>query len=537
MGEGGYLGVGVERVPFAVSPDGSRVAYIGGIGEGPQSVWIRLLSGETATMLSGTVGADSVFWSPDSRSIGFFAAGRLMRLDLQGGGPVKVCDVQQGIGQTGTWGDGQILFASVQGDQILRVAVSGGMAEEVLRPNLAAGENRVSWPSFLPDGRRFLYLSVRGADKGVVMLASPDGTKREVLPVRSNAQYVQPGYLLYGQDGVLLARRMDPDSGQVSGEPASMAEGVSQFPATAVIQFSASPSGTLAYHAGVDVGRITNVDRTGRERAEIRPAGAYHALRLSRDGGTLYLDRNDARSRMDIWKFELDRGVESRVTTEPAAALDPVFTPDGSMIFSALRGSSPMIVRRSPSGSDELMAPSLQRLQTEPDLTADGRWMMYSQRVKRGNSDLLAVSMDDRRIVPFHQSDADEHGGRFSPDGRWVAFVSDAGGRFDIYIAPFPGPGPAHIVSVAPGTQPRWSLDGRQLFYVAEDGTIYSVPVTTAPSLKIGRPQALFSRGARGRWSSYEPTRDGGFIALEPISYGAQSPLHVIVNWPTLIAR
>ena len=529
------LALSVEAVAFAISPDGRTVAMAGGNGRGSLAVWIRPLSSETATMVAGTEGADSVFWSPDSRSLGFFALGKLKRVDLSGGGPVTLCDVRQGIGQTGTWGDGQIAFASVQGEQIFGVPTSGGTPVVLLKANAAAGEERIPWPSFLPDGRSFLYLSSHGPGRGAIMLRSPDGSTREVLPLRSNALYVEPGFLIYGQDGVVLARRFDPALGKVAGEPIALAEGVTHFGGTGVTQFSASSTGAVVVHSGSDLGRVLRVDRQGRVLSEVRGPSPYEGLRLSRDGRELFADRSDPEtSRMDIWKIDLDRGGESRITTEVAAALEPTFAPDGAMVFSAAREGPPALYLRPVSGAEAPLLPAPRGMQVSADLSPNGRWLIYSQRTARGNFDLIAVSMADRSATPFHQSDADESNARFSPDGRIVAFSSDLGGRRDVYVAPFPGPGPARIVSTTAGGLPRWSADGSELFYVGADGTVYAAATGTDGAL--GKPQVLFTRGVRSRWASYEPTRDGRFIVLEPVASAAQQPLRVILNWPSSIA-
>ena len=538
IGPEGTFGVAdVERVSFAISPDGRRLVFAAGPRGAAVSLYVRPLDSETAAAIPGTEGATSMFWSPDSKSIGFFAGGKLKRTDLTGGAPLTLCDVPEGIGLAGTWGDGQMLFATVQGDRIMGVPASGGTPVEVVRADAAAEGQRVIWPSFLPDGRRFLYLDARGMqDTGTVMLAAPNTTAREILPARSNAQYVAPGFLLYGQDALVMARRYDPDTGQFSGAPVVIAEQVSRFHGTGVTHFSASHTGTVVFRSGFDLARIVIVSRAGEEAAEVRAPAPYRGLRLSRDGRELFVDRIDPNfSRMDVWKIDLDRGSETRLTSEVAAAIDAVPASDGSMIFIAARGGRPTLFRRSASGADEPLNPGTPGLQVAPDLSPNGQWVLYTQRMPRGNADLMAVSLADRRVVPFQQSDADESLGRFSPDGRYVAFGSDLGGRREIYVAPFPGPGQRQIVSTVPSTAVRWSADGRELFYIGLDGTVYSVAVQTSPTLRIGRPQALFTRGARRRWLNFEPTRDGRFIAVEPTSFAAQQPLRVILNW-TVIA-
>jgi len=335
----GYLAISVERRAFALSPDGRAIAMAGGVGQAQPSVSIRQLSSETLVSLAGTEGATSVFWSPDSKWIGFFSQGKLKRVDAAGGTPVTICDVRQNIGQAGTWGDGQIVFASVQGEEILTVPASGGTPRVLMKPRVSQGEDRVAWPSFLPDGHRFLYFSSRGSGKGTVMVGSIDtADTREVLPVRSNAQYVAPNQLMYGMEGTLLAQPFDPDRATVSGEPIAIADQVTHFSATGLTEFSASQTGAVLFHQGRVTTRIVRVDRVGREIAQLRPAGGYMGMRLYDHGRELYVDRADPKtSRMDIWKIELNTDRETRLTSEPAAALEASIAADGSMIFSTAR--------------------------------------------------------------------------------------------------------------------------------------------------------------------------------------------------------
>jgi Tol biopolymer transport system component len=528
---GGYFPINVERPSFAISPDGRDVVYVAGVGDGPPSVWRRPVSSETPVVIPGTERASSVFWSPDGRSIGFFVEGQLKRVAIDGGAAVKICDVRPGIGQAGTWGDGVILFASVEGDDILRVPDTGGVPVALITHE-GTQQNRVVWPWFLPDGRHFLYMAGRASAAGAIMLGSLDGPSREVLPGRSNAQYVAPGFLLYGQEGALLARRFDLASGTVSGEPIAIAEHATQFTGTGLTQFSSSRDGVVLFHAGDDQARIVTFDRVGREVVVVRPPGPYQGLRISGDGKDLLVDQTESNTgTYDVWRIELARGTESRITSDPGSELNAVLARDGSMIYSATHGGPPRIYRRSAAGVDEPLAPSLPGLQTGPDLSPDGKFVIYSQRAARGKFDLMTVSLIDRTVAGFRQTDAEEGSARFSPDGHWVAFVSDLGGRRDVYVAPFPGPGPMRIVSPSGGVLPRWSADGRELYYVAVDGTVFAAPIRTASGLEIGVAQPLFTRGSRARWLSYEPTRDGRFIAVEPVQYAAELPIHAILGW------
>ena len=268
-----WFGMTPERVPFAISPDGSILALIAVADGASYKIWLRTMASGVTVPLDGTEGAASLFWSPDSRSIGFFVKGKLKTIAASGGTAATICDVREGIGLSGSWGaDGVIVFASVEGEAIMRVSTAGGAATVVRRPDLAAGETRVFWPAFLPDGRRYLYNSRRTDERGRVMLAEPDREPRIVLDAPSPAAYVRPGYLVVVQDGTLVARRFDLDRGTVTGDAVPIAEQVNFFGATGRAQYSASASGVIVYSRWTDLFRLAWFDRSGRDAGELRRA-------------------------------------------------------------------------------------------------------------------------------------------------------------------------------------------------------------------------------------------------------------------------
>lgn len=534
---GGTFNQFVEWVHFAVSPDGNSIAYSARPAGGRPRLWLRDLASITSRPLEGTEGATSVFWSPDGRSLAFFTEGRLMRIDLPSGAPVKISD---GIGQAGTWGaDGQILFGSVRGDVLQRVHASGGTPVDLLRPDPGRGELRLLWPVFLPDGRRFLYLAAQRDDSGVVMLAGPDGERREVLRVRSGVQYVEPGYLLYVNDSTLVARRFDPVTTELSGDPIAIADRVSYFRATGVAHFSASPNGVVAYHQQQDESRIAAFDRTsGSEVRQVRPPGRYQSFRLSTDGRRLVFDRVDLRlTTLDAWMLDLDRDAEIRLTDHPTAEAYPIWGPDESILYASVRGASPQLVRRSiRTGVEEALSPDDAGAHFPQDVSRDGQWLLYGRRIESGIQNLLLRQFSGPSAVTFRQSASD---GRFSPDGTYVAFVTGAGGQLvtgeggqpGIVIAPVTG-GAGTPVSTGGGRAPRWSHDGRELFYIGNDGELMAVSVRLHPALELGKPLRLFqARGTDGLWGTYEVAPDGRFFALVRTKVSAEQPLTVLVNW------
>ncbi len=524
----------VEWAASAVAPDGSAIAYSARAADGVVKLWLRRIDSADARPLDGTEGATSMFWSPDARSLAFFAAGKLKRLEAAAGGaPVTICEVREGIGQMGTWGaDGRILFASVQGEALLEVAASGGTAIEVRKPTGAEGPQRLTWPMFLPDGRSYLYLASYPDDSGVVMFSPSTGEPQRVMEVKSNVQYVDPGYLLFGSDGSLVARQFDAVTGTVSGDPMVVSDTVTYFKSTGLAHFSAGRTGVVAYQPHGDESRIALFDRSGRQTVLVS-TGNYGTLSLSPDGRRVLFGRMDRRmSTLDIWMLELERGVENRVTNDPRTDAFPLWGPADTLIFSVAQGSSPRLFRRElATGKDQELSPAGSGLQQPTSVSADGQFILYAQRTPRGNFDLMVRRLADNTTIPFRESAADESDGRFSPEGRLVAYTSDESGRSEVIVAPFPS-GQGMTVSIEGGRAPRWSADGRDLFFIAADGELMAAPIRATPAIEVGRPVRLFATRTDGGWGDYSVTPEGQFMAVVHTQVGSQQPMTVLVNWP-----
>ncbi len=524
----------VEAPDFALSPDGSRLAFIASDPQG-RRIWLRPLSALEARVLPGTEGANSVYWSPDGRSIAFFAGGKLKRLDLSGGAAVAICDVSSGIGLTGSWGGDEILFASVQGGAIFRVPASGGRPAEVIRADAARGEWRVVWPTFLPDGRRFLYTSLLRNGGGRLMLAEPGKVPRAVMPLTSIARYVEPGYLLFVRDSVLLAQRFDPARGLPMGEPFSVAGHVRYFLSTGWGSFAASSSGgTLAYQSNEDVHRMVWFDRTGRELGNAGQAGVFLSVSIAPDGRRVLFDSaRPGIGTWDVWSFDVERGVESRITSDPDTEVSPVWLRDGSkIVYSAVRGSSPRLFRRDlASGREEALLPE-GPFQMASDVSPDGRTLLYQKRNEGGPFGVWKMSLSGpANPEPVQQNQFVNAWARFSPDGRYIAFLSNESGRPEVYVAPFPGPGERLRVSAGGAQQVRWSRTG-EILYLSPDRRVMSVPVRTAPSLEVGSPTPLFTIPGKQPWINFDVTPDGSkLLAIVPDVVADELPMTVVVNW------
>jgi Tol biopolymer transport system component len=533
----------VEWVPVAAAPNGEAIVYSAVAADRVQRLWLRSIHTADARPIEGSEGATSAFWSPDSRAVAFFAGAKLKRVDVgSSGAPMNICDVPEAIGKMGTWGaDGQILFATVQGDGLMRVSASGGQAQVVLKPDASKGEVRVTWPHYLPDGRSFLYMVGSPDDRGAVMFSAADGQRRRIVDVKSSAQYVDPGYLLFVNDGSLVARRFDWTSGTLSGEVTRVADRVAHFRATGLAQFAASRNGLVVFQSHVDEGRIAIFDRSGRESGSLRPVGpGYQTLSLSSDGRRLLFDRLDpAVSALEAWMIDVDRSVETRITNDPRTDAFPTWGPGASMLFSVASGSSPRLFRRDLStGKEEELSPRGLGLQQPTSVSPDGAWLLYRQRTDRGTFDLMVRRLADNQTVPFRATAADEVDGRFSPDGRLVAYVSDESGQPQIMLASFPA-GPSITVSAGAATTPRWRRDGRELSFIAADGVLMVAPISGPPGApEVGRAARLFTtRTLDGPWGAYEVAPDGRFYAIVRTQIAAQRPMTVILNWMTAGSR
>jgi serine/threonine protein kinase len=535
---GGAFSDTIETVCIALSPDGSQLAYVAADAAGARRVWIRALSAVDARPVPGTENARAVIWSPDGRSIAFFAADKLKRLDPPDGSPVTVSDVPD-VRVTATWGDGQILFAAVPGG-IFRVPAGGGPAVLERGEDRSRGEIRATWPSFLPDGKRFLYLVRRVDGSGSVMVAEIGKPSTEVLAAVSNAHYVDPGYLVFARDSTLLAVRFDAATGRITGEPFPIAEPARYFYSTGAATFAASRNGVLVYQSHPERARLAWLDRTGKEVGVISESLAVGRVRISPDGGHVLFDRATPNlGTYDLWQYDIERGVEQRLTTDPLSDSGGVWLPGGWAMFSG--GAPPRLFRINlATGAQEevLHRPSFSLTE---DVSPDGKTFVFTQRTARGNFDMWTLPIDGTAAPsPLLETAFDEMSVRFSPDGRHIAFASDESGRYEIYVAPFPMTAGKTRVSAGGGNLPRWSRDGRELFYVSGDLHLVAVPVRTAPLLTFGAPQRLFAVQRATKWDDaktfdawpdFDVSLDGTkFLAVVPQPANHES-LTAVLNW------
>ena len=544
--KGSFTFVGQGGGPVAVSPDGQQLAFVASEPGGKRQLWIRPLESLLARSLPETDGAAYPFWSPDSRSVGFFADGKLKKIEVGGGSPLSICDAPDARG--GSWNrDDVILFEPQFREPIHRVSATGGKPVPVTSFDASRRETTHRWPFFLPDGRRFLFFSgshstSARSDLDAIFVGSLDGGKPKLLvQARSNAVYAA-GHLLFVRHKTLLAQRFDPKSLTLSGDAVPIAENVQDDPGFFNAVFSVSQQGTLAYQeAGGTIGlsEVAWIDRSGKKIGVLGDPADYYDPRISPDGRRVAVVIGDPG---DIWIYDVSRPARTRLTFAPGSDNAPTWSPDGRRVaFSSQRSGSGDLYARAASGTgaDELLSSS-KVVKVANSWSPDGRYLVYTAvpEAPGSKADLWLLSVADRKASPLARTEFDEVAGAFSSDGRWLAYASNESGRFEIYVKTFPELGGNWQVSTAGGIEPRWRRDGKELFYLTTDGKVMAVEVHTDGAFEVGTPQALFVtpfKNASG-WR-YDVTPDGQrFLVNRPVDEES-SPITLVQNWTALLKR
>jgi serine/threonine protein kinase/Tol biopolymer transport system component len=536
-----------------ISPDGRRV-----VSSVASALWVRALDSSSAQKLAGTDGAGTRFWSPDGKSVGFFADSKLKVVDIAGGTPQTIAD--NGGNQRGaTWNkDGVILFAPGNQGLFSVKAAGGGKPVQVTKLNPAKQEIDHTWPDFLPDGRHFLYFSRTATSEGRgIYVGSLDSSETKfVLKSTVQAIFAPPGYLLFMRQGVLVAQRFDPNKLEVQGDPIPVTEGVRYLASVGNFQASVSANGILAYRAGGDVSQVqlTWFDRTGHNVGTVGAPGPYPNFALSPDARRIALDRTDLDTiQRDIWVMDIDRGAPSRLTFNPADDTSPRWSPDGKRIFfNSNREGLTNCFQRAADGSGEEtpVRKSEGTLRACNDISPDGKYLLFHSREANNSYDLWSVPVDgDEKPSPFLKTPYNEGQARFSPDGKWVAYASEESGRLEIYVRRFPS-GEKHQISTGGGSWPRWRHDGRELFYVGFDSgsgrfKVMGSALQTDPAFNAEVSHELFqlpnvglgASGPIGLVDPFDVTPDGQRFLFAPSTLTPSEPVSLIVNWTALLKK
>jgi Tol biopolymer transport system component len=543
---------GAAAGPLAVAPDGRQVAFVARNATGSTLIWVRSLDTLDAKGLAGTEGGVSPFWSPDSRSLGFFADGKLKRIDVAGGPPVTLCNAMPGI--SGAWSpDGVIVFSEGLGTPLQKVSASGGVPTPATA--LQEGERDHARPVFLPDGRHFVFrANFPSGSRGPAFVGSLDSTEERtrLMDVDSTNVVYSDRHLLFLRERTLMAQPFDPDRPVLAGEPFPIAEQIQTLGATPYGFFSASANGVLTYQTGnaVVFPQLTWLDRTGKVVETIGQPAPYGDLALGPDGRRAIVRIVAGQGAQDLWLLDLARdGLSTRFTFDPADDYSPVWSPDGErVIFSSLRKVPPALYQRASSGAgnDELLM-DLMEGQVPSDWSWDGRYLLVTRTSAQTQTDLWVLPMvGDGKLFPYLQTPAVEVQGSFSPDGKWIAYTSNESGRAEIYVAPFSGSsasGGKRQVSTNGGGQPRWSPDGREIYYVSQTQTPQLMAASVSvqgTALDVGAVTPLFPLRLPGTGGSiYQPSRDGKrfLVNIASAPDTTPTPITVVVNWTAGLKR
>ncbi len=479
----------------AISPDGRSLAYVSPDDAGRDVIWIRPLDAMDGGPLEGTEGAYFPFWSPDGRSLGFFADQSLKRIAVSGGAPQTLADAPNAFG--GSWNsDGVIVFSPNMRSPLHQVPEQGGNSTPATAFDPGRQDGAHTSPSFLPDGRQFIF-SVAAADEhaGIYVGSLESPETRLLLGATSPGLVTRDGFLLFIEERLVRAQRLDTDTWALTGERLTVGESALQEGGIYrdAMSLSVSANGTLAYRQGKAARkRLTWFDRAGTRLGTVGREGNYVAAVLSPDESRVAVGRDG-----DIWIIELSSGARYPLTSGPANDFYPVWSPDARYVA---YGSGPpggqMLYRTLSSGTGET------ELLHAGGVNVPFNWSAGHIALFRMSpetlEDIYVLPVDgDREPIPYLQTQASEHECHLSPDGQWMAYVSESSGRPEVYVETFPASDLRVPISSSGGVQPIWRSDGQELFFMTLDGRLMAVPVRTEPSFKAGAPEPLFQTNGR----------------------------------------
>jgi eukaryotic-like serine/threonine-protein kinase len=530
----------------AVSPDGRHIVF-STFTSGHGLLYLRSLDTAEARPIPGTEGGSLPFWSADSRSIGFYADRAIKKTTVELSGVETICTAE--FFEGATWNRNNVVLFSPGDGGLLRVDANGGEPIAVTALDTSKKETSHRWPIFLPDGEHFLYLSFPG---NVVYRGGLDKKPAQrLLTADAKAIYAPPGYLLFAREGKLFAQRFDADRGKLAEEPVRVADSVRASVSGGRGAYSVSDTGVLVYRSG-DArlsAQVRWADRNGTRGDLVLQAADYRGLALSPDASRVAFHRHEQSSGGGIWVKDLNRGNVVRLTSPASHDADPSWTSDGRQIaFTSNRSGVQNIYLRNASGAgDEELLLKSPEPKKWPKLWGDPPLLFYQVNTPATQSDIWVLPARGGTPAVYLNSAVNEIQPELSPDGKWLAYVSDESGPPEVFVQPYPADGRKYPVSSGGGVQPSWRKDGAELFYLTLAGTLSAIRVNTHPTngLELGRPQELFGFDISGSGPDaatlYSAMPDGKrfLIAERPTKddQGAVEPITVVVNWLSALSQ
>jgi Tol biopolymer transport system component len=544
-----FIAMAPSSGPPAISPDGTRLVFSARDEQSKVLLYVRPLSALTAQPLPGTDDASYPFWSPDSREIGFFAAGKLRKIDASGGPPQILCDAN--IGRGGAWSKtGVIVFAPGPSDPLLQVSAEGGKPEPASKLDITRGENSHRWPDFLPDGRHFLFWarSSRGAQEHTLYVGSLGSLDAKVLMKSESMAIYVPDYLLSMRGQTLMAQPFNVRSLATTGAPVAIAEHVAVNSTSNHPVFSASQTGTLVYQSGnaQEGWRLTWVSRDGKQTGAFPELEAYVDPAISPDGKRLAVGVLNSQGGGDVWIFDLQRSTKTRLTFGPAIQRFPKWSADGKTIYygSNVKGAYHTYSKAADgSGGEQVVIEGDESFAYPESVSPDQRYLAYMRLStdQKTGTDIWALPLEgERKPFPVVQSAFDDRDAEISPDGRWMAYSNTESGRSEVYVTAFPGGGAKWQASSNGGEVPKWRRDGKELFFLDLTGNLMAVDVNAdANAVRLGSAHVLFrAAGVRAATGPYAVTADGKKFLINSGAVKEENlPLTLVQNWTAEVKK
>ena len=541
-----------DQKGFAISPDGLNLAYVASTPtpDAKSALWIRPMDSLHARLLPGTEAAGFPFWSPDGRYIGFFAGGKLKKIDSQGGPPLIICDAPDGRG--GSWNQqGDIVFTPTVNSPIYRVSASGGPITRLTMQDSSKNETTHRWPWFLPDGRHFIFLAgstftPRESATNSILMGSLDSKETKPLFHTHYQAVYASGHMLFLRQSSLMAQPFDAKRFEFTGEAVPIAEQVREDSSIAHAWFSPSANGLLLYAEGAAKNRqLVWFDRNGKQIEAVPGEDAYAGISLSPDGKKLayYLDGTG----FDVWGFDIARGVKIPLTFGASSGqgnLYPVWSPDGKYVaYTSYRNGTYALYQKPADGSggETLLLEGIDHFRVPTSWSMDGKLLVYHEGVSGGTyangvpggwSIWVLPLFGGHKAYPFIQSTFSAREASFSPDGKWLAYCSNESGEYRVYVVPFPGPGGKWQVSLGDGRGPLWRRDGKEIFYLSADNKLMAVNVeASGGSFAAAGARVLFDSHSYGVFGRYDASADGQRFVVVYEGNRPSSTLTSVANW------